>query len=285
MTAVDLERYDNFLFDCDGVIWCGKQAIPGSVETLNKLQEMGKRVFFVTNTASLTQKGLAKKLTSKGYVCKPEQVYSSALATAVYLRKRYPSIRKVFLLGQEAFKRELESQGLTVIHSDDFPKAQQVKDWADLKTIQPDADIEAVVLGSQLSFTYHAACYASICVQRGAKLVAASHDPYFEIEGGVRMMGAGAFVTYIETATNQTAEVVGKPSPFYMEWAQERDGLDRSRTLMIGDMLESDIQFAHNAGIDSALVLTGVTKEADLMDLALRPTYVLADVAGLLKHS
>lgn len=284
MTAVDLERYDNFLFDCDGVMWCGQRAIPGSFETLNQLQQRGKRVFFVTNSASSTQKGLAKKLTRRGYMCTSDQVYGSALATAVYLRKRYPSIHKVFLIGQEAFQRELESQGLTVIHSSDFPQGQ-VKDWADLKTIQPDSDIGAVVLGSQLSFTYHAACYASICVQKGAKLVASSHDPYFEVEGGVRMMGAGAFVTYIETATGQMAEVVGKPSPFYMEWAQERDHLDPRRTLMIGDMVDSDIQFAHNAGIDSALVLTGVTKEADLADLTLKPTYVLADVAALLKTS
>lgn len=281
MAGVDLSRYDNFLFDCDGVLWCGRQPISGSFETLNQLQLLGKRIFFVTNSAALTRTELAKKLTLKGYECAPSQVYNSSLATAVYLRKKYPSIHKVFLIGQDAFRRELLSHGLTVIHSSDFPPTK-VENWSDLKTIHPDPEIGAVVLGSQMSFTYHAACYASMCVQRGAKLVASSHDPYFEIEGGMRMLGAGAFATFIETATDTLAEVVGKPSPFYMQMAQEQDGLDPSRTLMIGDMLQSDVQFAHNAGIDSALVLSGITKEADLVDLTPRPTYVLQNVAGLL---
>ena len=283
MAVVDLSKYDNFFFNCDGVIWYGSQAIPGSGETLRKLHAMGKKVFFVTNNPALSQSDLAEKIKSFGYQCQPSQIYGTAKATGVYLLKRYPHIRKVFVIGQPAYKHELESLGLTVIHSHDFPQAR-IQSLEHLKSIRPDPEVQAVVVGTQMSFSYLGAYYGAMCVQRGAKLLASTRDSYFILKDGIRMPGCGTMLAFMEAATDQKAEVVGKPTPFFMEWAQESEGIDLSRTLMIGDSMTADIQFAVNVGIHSLLVLSGVTGMGDLSQHTIRPTYILPSLSSLIPH-
>ena len=280
MAVVDLGRYDTLFFDCDGVLWYGSESIQGSAETLRKLHAMGKEIYFITNNSFQTQEQLAQKITKFGYNCAPKQVYCSAKATIFYLQTRYPSIRKVYLLGEASFRSELLQSGFQVVHKSDFPE-QSIKSLEQLKAMRPDTDIGAVVLGFQTGFNYLAAYYGAMCVQAGAKLVASNDDMYLLLKDGVRMPGCGALVKFLETATDVKAEVVGKPAPYFWEMAQRTDQVDLGRSLMIGDSLMTDIPFASQAGMDSLLVLSGVTKLSELPASAVRPTYVLPSVADL----
>ena len=280
MSGVDLTRYDYFFFDCDGVIWLGTQEIPGSIATLNRLLSLGKRIYFVTNNPALSQQEICQRIAHFGFPCHENQVFGSAKATGIYLRRRYPSIQKVYLIGQLAHKQELESLGLRVVHNSEFAE-KQISSLEQLKSLQPDRDIEAVVVATQMSFSYLSAYYGSICVQRGAKLISTTKDAYFILRDGIRMPGCGTLLAFMENATAKSAEMVGKPSPFFMEWAQESEGVDPKRSLMIGDSLASDIQFANNVGIESVLVLSGVTKAADVAASPHKPTYILRSLADL----
>jgi len=281
MAKPDLSQFDSFFFDCDGVIWLGTQPIPGSIATLNHLHSLGKRIYFVTNNPALSQAEIAHRITSLGYNCQERQVFGSAKASGIYLHRRYPSIHKVYLIGQMAHKRELESLGLQVVHNSEFAESS-IRSLEQLKAIRPDAGIEAVVVGTQMSFNYLSAYYGSICVQRGAKLIGITHDSYFILKEGVRMPGCGTLLTFMETATGQKAEMMGKPSPFFMEWARDSEGVEPRKALMVGDSLDADIHFANNVGMPSVLVLSGVTKAHEVAKSPHQPTYILPTLADLI---
>jgi len=280
MSRVDLSRYDDFFLDCDGVIWEGTKALPGSIATLQHLESLGKRVFFVTNNSTHTQEDVARKALQLGYPCRPQQVFSSAKATGLYMLKKHPQVRKIYLIGQPAFRRELETLGFSVVHKDDFPD-QSIYSMEQLKSLRPEAGIQAVVVGYQLPFNYLSAYYASMCVQSGALLIASNPDRYLSLRDGVRMPGNGVFVAFLEAATDHKAEIVGKPGPFFLEWAQDQYQVTPSRSLMIGDSLETDIAFAKATGMDSLLVLSGVTNESRLFSSSIQPTYVLPQLSYL----
>ena len=280
MSGVDLTRYDYFFFDCDGVIWEGVRPVPGSIDTLKRLELMGKKVFFVTNNSTHTQEDVAKKAKSMGYDCKPEQVFSTAKATALYLKKKHPHVRKVYLIGQTAFRRELEKLGLAVVHMDDFPQ-QNIHSLEQLKSLRPEPGIDAVVVGYQFSFNYLSAYYGSMCVQNGAVLIGSNPDRALSLRDGIIMPGCGPFISFLESACGKQAEVVGKPGSFFFEWAQDEHHMDVRRCLMTGDNLETDIAFAHNTGMDSLLVLSGVTTAVTLRTSPIQPTYTLPQLSFL----
>lgn len=276
---MDLSRYDDFFFDCDGVLWSGSAEIPGSVDALYRLQSLGKRVFLVTNNSTMTQEEVARKAAKFGFRCEAQQVYSSARATALYIRKVHPKVKKVYLIGEPSFRLELQRVGLSVVHKSDFPHSR-IQSLEHLKSLKPEPGIDAVVVGYQVSFNYLSAYYGSICLQRGAKLIASNCDRNYCIEG-VIMPAAGAFVAFMEAASDCKAEVVGKPQHFFIDWAQEQHGITVARSLMVGDNLETDIQFARNAGMDSLLVLTGVTSVKEAQESAIKSTYILPRLSSL----
>ena len=281
MSNVDLSRYDDFFLDCDGVIWEGTKAISGSVATLQRLEALGKRVFFVTNNSTHTQEDVARKALQLGYSCRPDHVFSSGKATGLYLLKKHPSVHKLYLIGQPAFRKELQKLGFTVVHKDDFTE-QNIFSLEQLKSLRPEPGIQAVVVGYQLPFNYLSAYYASMCVQSGALLIASNPDRYMSLREGIRMPGNGVFVAFLESATDHKAEIVGKPGPFFLEWAQDQYQVDSRRCLMIGDSLETDIAFAKATGMDSLLVLSGVTTQSSLFSSEIQPTYVLPQLSSLI---
>lgn len=281
MAVVDLRRYDAFLFDCDGVLWTGSQLISGAGAALQALQNLGKKVLFVTNNSFQSPGAIREKISRVGFSCAESQVYCSSRATAWYLRKRYPAVRKVYLVGEESFRSELRSQGLEVTRVSDFP-AKRISSLEQLKAMRPDQDVGAVVVGLHTGFNYLEAYYASMCLQAGAKLIASNNDDFLPLRDGVRMPGSGCFVRFMENAANVTAEVVGKPEPFFFELARDLEHIDPRRTLMVGDSLATDISFATRAGIDSALVLSGVTKADHIAHADYQPTYVLDSIANLI---
>lgn len=279
--AVNLDNYDSVFFDCDGVIWTGKQAIPGSIQTLLTLQSHHKHLFFVTNNSIQTQHQLAARLCSFGYPCAPEQVYCPGSCLLPYLRFNYPSVRKLFLIGESHLRSALENAGLEVIHSTDFTR--NARSVEEVVSMGVEEGVGAVVVGLQYGFNFHIACYASICVQKGAVLLAANADEYALASGGVRTPGAYSLVRFIEQSTDRKAEVIGKPSPFFFHFAETRNVLDPKRCLMVGDTVETDVGFANACGIDCALVLSGVTKEREVESGNLKAKFVIDRAAELIR--
>jgi glycerol 3-phosphatase-2 len=252
------EDYEAFLFDLDGVLYRGDEAVPYAAESVGRLRELGKGIAFVTNNSSRTPEAVAAKLAAVGVPATADDVETSALTTAHLLAAR--GIATAFVVGEEGVRHALTDAGLTVVDGD-------------------PATVEAVVVGLDRSVDYDKLRTASVLVERGATLIATNADASFPSEDAQAWPGAGALLAVIETTTGVRAEVVGKPHAPLLRAAHERAG--GGRPLLIGDRLDTDIAGAIALGWDSLLVLTGIAARADLDASASRPTHVGEDLRSL----
>src|SRR6478672_1337931 len=256
------DRYDAFLFDLDGVLYRGAEPIDGAVETLATLRRRGKGLAFITNNSSRTPEAIAAYLTGMGIRAAPEEVETSALATATLLRGR--AVASAYVLGEEGLRTALVAAGLTVVDTG-------------------AADAETVVVGWDRGFDYAELAAASVLIQRGASLVASNADASYPVEDGLVLPGAGAILAAIQTATGVSAEVVGKPNAPIFRAALDRAG--GGRPLVIGDRLDTDIEGARRLGWDSLLVLTGIAGRADLGAATVTPTYIAERLGEVVEDS
>jgi glycerol 3-phosphatase-2 len=256
---VIVDPYDTVLFDLDGVLYRGPEPVPGARETVAALRALGTRVGFITNNSSRTPEAIAEHLVALGIDARPEEVETSALATAALLRSR--SVASAFAIGGEGLRIALRAAGVTPV--------ERGGDRAD-----------AVVVGIDPSFTYADLATGSWLVREGAPLIASNADATYPAADGMLLPGAGAIVAALETASGVTAEVVGKPNePIFREALRRAGG---ERPLVVGDRLDSDIEGARRLGWDSALVLTGVSSEEDVRRTGIEPTYVVERLDGLI---
>ena len=252
------DRYDAVLFDLDGVLYRGGTPIPHAADAVSRLRALGTRVSFVTNNSSRTPEVVAERLRSVGIDAAPEEVVTSALATADLLVTR--GVGDAFVLGGEGLRTALREAGITVLGG-------------------AAVRAEVVVVGFDPALTYDALKDASVLVARGAALIGSNPDASFPAADGENWPGAGALIAAIETTTGTRAEIVGKPHPPLLRAAAARAG--GGAPLVVGDRIDTDIDGASTLGWDSALVLTGVSTREDARLAVPPPTYVLEDLRGL----
>jgi glycerol 3-phosphatase-2 len=253
------ERYDCILFDLDGVLYRGEDAVPSAPPTLAELRHRGVRPVFLTNNSSRTPLQVAEKLRGIGIEADPGEVVTSALATAELLAERGGG--RAFVIGQDGVREALTDAGISIL--DGEPE---------------EADL--VVVGYDGGATYGSLKRASLLVQRGARLVATNADGSYPAADGL-WPGAGALLAVITTTTGAEPEIVGKPFAPLFEAGRRRGG--GGRPLVVGDRLDTDIEGAARLGWDSMLVLTGVSGREDVERLGIVPTVIAEDVSGLLE--
>jgi glycerol 3-phosphatase-2 len=257
-----VDGYDLVIFDLDGVVYLIDQPIPGAVETVGRLHAEGKPLAYATNNASRRSSEVAALLTGMGVVANSDEVVTSAAASAAVLAERLSPGAAVLVVGAEALRAEVRAVGLRpVTRADEAPAAVvqgygPLVGWADLAE-------------------------ASVAVRAGALWIATNADRTLPSPRGP-LPGNGSLVAALRTALGRDPDlVVGKPEPALFTTAAHRVGA--SRPLVVGDRLDTDIEGAVRAGMDSLLVLTGVSTAADLIaaEPAARPTYVARDLTGL----
>jgi len=254
-------KYDSFIFDFDGTLWQSNTPIDAGFKALDHLKSLGKKTYFITNTSSYTRETYKQKLEKFGFSTDIQNIYGSAYVTLKYLQQNYPDITIVYAVGLKGLKEELELGGIKVIGAhEDNDKEMNSHIFASLRT---EPDIGAVVCGWDIDINYYKMCYASLCLQSGAAYIATNIDPYDSI-GGRHLPAAGAMVSSIGFAAEKTPIVVGKPNPFVIDLIKKEHGANDAKIIMIGDRVDSDILLGINAGIDTLLVLTGVTNEGNL---------------------
>jgi HAD superfamily hydrolase (TIGR01450 family) len=254
--------YDTALLDLDGVVYAGGDAIAHAVESLEAARGHGMRLAYVTNNAARTPLTVAEHLTRLGVPAAPEDVVTSAQAVARLIAEEVPAGSKVLAVGGEGLVQALRERGLEPVDSADDGPAAAVQGYApDLRWAQL----------AEMAFA----------VQRGVPWFASNTD--LTIPGGRGIApGNGAAVQAVRFATGGAPRVAGKPQPPMHRESVIRTG---ARTpLVVGDRLDTDIEGANAGEVDSLLVLTGVTRPAELLAAQPhhRPTFVAADLRGLL---
>jgi len=255
--------YDVALLDLDGVVYIGGAAIPGAPEALQKAKRSGMRLAYVTNNASRTPAAVAALLSGMNVPAEPADVVTSAHAAARLLADKLPRGARVLVIGAMALRLAVRERGLVPVST-----------AAD----QP----LAVVQGYGPGIGYPTLAEGGLAVRAGALFVGTNADSTLPGPRGIQP-GNGSLLQVIITATGTQPVVAGKPEPPLHAEAVERTGA--RHPLVVGDRLDTDIAGAVRAGADSMLVLTGVSsaRDAVLAPPGQRPTYLAADLAGLLE--
>lgn len=255
------DAYDLAMLDLDGVVYVGDDAVPGAPEAIEAARDRGMGIAFVTNNASRPPATVSGHLSRLGVVAESTDVVTSAQAAARLLRERHGTGTVVFLCGGPGVEEALLAEEL-------------------VPTVETGA-ARAVVTGYGPDLPWRRILDASILVRAGLPWVATNADLTIPTSTGVGP-GHGAVVRMIEEFSGRRAVVAGKPERPLLDETVRR--MAARRPLMVGDRLDTDIEGAANAGVDSLLVLTGVSGLEDLVTATppLRPTYVATGLAGLL---
>ncbi|WP_031521800.1 HAD-IIA family hydrolase [Streptomyces sp. NRRL F-5123] len=254
--------YDTALLDLDGVVYAGGDAIAHAVESLTAARKDGMRLAYVTNNAARTPATVAEHLTHLGVPAAAEDVITSAQAVARLIADEVPAGSKVLAVGGEGLFAALRERGLEPVES------------------AADSPVAAVQgYGPELRWSQLAEM--AYAVNAGVPWFASNTDLTIPSARGIAP-GNGAAVEVVRIATGGTPRVAGKPLPPMHRETVIRTGA--RRPLVVGDRLDTDIEGAHAGGVDSLLVLTGVTTAAALLaaEPRHRPTYVARDLRGLL---
>lgn len=249
-----------FLIDMDGVIYRGKQLVPGADSFIHLLLEREIPFVFLTNNSQRTRRDVACKLERMGIRVTESHIFTCAMATARFLASQKPN-GTAFVIGEGGLSHALHRNGYAIV----------------------DDDPDYVVVGEGRTFNMETVEAAVRMILRGAKLIATNMDPNCPTASGTRP-GCGAIVAMLETATGRKAFSVGKPSSVMMRAARKEIGLSATETIMIGDTMETDILGGVSMGYTTALVLSGGTKHEDLALFAYRPDFVLESVADLCRE-
>jgi HAD superfamily hydrolase (TIGR01450 family) len=256
------EVYDTALLDLDGVVYAGGRAIEHAVESLAAARDGGMHLAYVTNNALRTPDAVAAHLTELGIPAEASDVITSAQAVARLVAEQVPEGARVLVVGGEGLRVALRERGLVPVESADDDPAAVVQGYG----------------GPELPWGRLAE--ASYAVARGVPWFASNTDLTIPSGRGIAP-GNGAAVEVVRIATGAEPQVAGKPLPPMHRETILRTGA--KRPLVVGDRLDTDIEGAFNGGVDSLLVLTGVTDGAKLLAAPPqhRPTYVDADLRGL----
>ena len=264
---------DGFMFDLDGTIYLGENLLPGVLETINELRLKGKHILFISNKPLAPRLDYAAKLTRLGITTLPEEILTSAYVLGNYLAKHFPYYR-YYLIGEKKLRTELCGYGLNIIDEFYEQDAQQV--------IKPDG-IDAVIVAFDRTLDYRKLNTAYQALLAGAAFFATNTDKACPFPGG-SVPDAGATVAYLEFLTGRKLDLLaGKPSPIMLHVAMNLLNVPPENCILIGDRLETDIRMGQQAGIHTALVLTGVSHLEDVAMTSSPPEFILPDMYHMLE--
>jgi 4-nitrophenyl phosphatase len=255
-----LNAYDAYLLDVDGVLVRDSEPIGGAAAALASLNEAGP-VCLLTNNSTRSREQHAEQLVRLGFDVRPDQVLSSSYLAAQYLRDAHGLV-SVWVIGERGLRDELLAAGHRLA---DRPEVA-----------------DAIVVGMDRRITYDVLADGLRALRSGARFIATNEDATFPTPNGVQP-GAGAMVGALRGMGFPPSAVIGKPSPIAFRMALRALGAASERVVVIGDRLETDIQGGHDAGLDTALVLSGISSCEDIDGFGIRPTWIAENLAALVR--
>jgi NagD protein len=246
-----------YLIDMDGVIHRGSEAIPGAADFIRSIQEQNIPYLFLTNNSTYTPLDVLVKLRKFEIEAAVQNVYTSALATAEFVRGQRPG-GTAFVIGEGGLLSALNDVHYAI--NRDSP--------------------DYVIVGEGRVLNYEMVEHAHRLIAGGAQLISTNSDTWCPTDSGPRP-GCGAIVALLEAATGRKAYHVGKPNPFMMRAARKRLGLRTDEVIMIGDTMDTDIRGAAELGFQSILVLTGSSTRETLDQYPFSPKRVVESIADL----
>jgi 4-nitrophenyl phosphatase len=253
-----LRAIKHLIVDMDGVLYRGDELISGTAEFITFLRREGIAFVLATNNSTKTPRQFVDKLAGMGVAIAPDEVLTSALATAGHLAEIARPGTRVFMVGQDGLRAALKDKGFDLV----------------------EAGAEYVVAGMDFTICYERLARATLQIRAGARFIGTNPDKTFPSERGI-VPGAGSLLAFLEAATGVAPEVIGKPGTAMMAQALARMNARPEATAVLGDRLETDILAGRRAGLATLLVLSGITDRRLLASSEIQPDLVFDDVAHL----
>lgn len=259
MKKIDFNEKKGFICDMDGVIYHGNKILPGVAEFIQWLHDEKKEYMFLTNNSGHTPRELQQKLARMGLDVTEDHFYTSALATATFLKDQAPGC-SVYAIGEAGLFNALYDAGIT------------------MNDVNPDY----VVVGEGKAYSLDTLTKAVNLVMKGAKLIGTNTDVSGPIENGIAP-ACGALAAPIEIATGTHAYFCGKPNPLMMRTGLKLIGCHSAEAVMVGDRMDTDVLSGMESNMSTVLVLSGVSTRETLKTYAYRPSIVLDGVGDIVK--
>jgi NagD protein len=248
-----------WLSDMDGVLITEEHAIPGAAEFLQRLTERQRRYLVLTNNSIFTPRDLAARLASSGLVVPEEAIWTSALATAVFVADQLPH-GSAYVIGEAGLTTALHEAGYTLT----------------------DRAPDFVILGETRTYSFSSITKAIRLIDAGARFIATNPDVTGPSPEG-SLPATGSIAALITAATGRQPYFVGKPNPMMFRSALNRISAHSESTVMVGDRMDTDVVAGIEAGLDTILVLTGSTRRSDMDRFPYRPGRVLDSIADAIE--
>lgn len=256
-----IKNVEYFLLDMDGTVYVGDRLIGEMSATLDRLRAVGKKLIYLTNNSSKSRARYIEKLKKTGLFRDGDDVYTSGMATAEYLKEFYGGA-SVYLLGTNALKAEFAESGINL-----------TDETADVSVLAYDTELE---YGKLCRFTYN--------VTKGSKYIATHPDVNCPAPD-VFLPDAGAIMALVERSTGKTPDiVVGKPFPTMGENLKRKFACGGNRFIMVGDRLHTDIKFGNNCGFHTLFVLSGEGTRSDLARFDAVPSFTLDSLNDIIEY-
>ena len=259
MYSIDFQKKKGFICDMDGVIYHGNQVLPGVPEFIRWLNEEKKSYLFLTNNSGSTPKELQQKLARMGLDVPEEHFYTSALATAAFLKSQAPGC-SAYVIGEAGLLNALYDADITM----------------------NDVDPDYVVVGESKSYSLETVTKAINLVLNGAKLIGANSDVSAPGEHST-VPACGALVAPIEMATGTKAYFCGKPNPLMMRTGLRLLRCHSEDAVMVGDRMDTDVISGLESGMSTVLVLSGISTPETLKTFSYRPSMILDGVGDIVQ--
>ncbi len=258
---IDFNEKKGFICDMDGVLYHGNKILPGVPEFINWLKKEDKGYLFLTNNSGYTPKELCQKMERMGLEVSEDHFYTSALATAAFLKEQSPGC-SAYVIGEAGLLNALYDAGITM----------------------NDTDPDYVVVGEGKSYSLESLTKATNLVLAGARLIGANSDISGPIESGIAP-ACRALISPIEMATGKPAYFCGKPNPLMMRTGLKILGCHSAEAVMVGDRMDTDIISGLESGMSTVLVLSGISNQKTLNQFAYRPDMIFDGVGDIVKFA
>jgi len=245
-----VKQYKGYIIDLDGTMYRGNEVIDAAIPFIQTLIENDLSYVFLTNNSTMTLEQVAHKLTCMGIHATTQNICTTSMATATYIKSKKPHAR-CYVIGEEGLRDAIKKEGLQLVD---------------------DENCDFVVVGLDRSITYEKLAIGSLALNRGAEFVSTNSDVAIPSERGL-LPGNGSLTSVLTVATGKKPTFIGKPEEIIVKEALKLVGTNHKDTLVIGDNYETDIKAGLNAGIDTLMVFTGVTPFETYETLATKPTH------------
>lgn len=252
-----------FLLDMDGTLYLGDEVFEGAVDFIDTIAKSGREYIYLTNNSSRAGVDYLNRLRRLGFPCEMENIFTSGMATAMYLNSVFPGCT-VYPVGTKAFMNELLSYGVKL----------------------GEEDVSVVCVGFDTELVYEKLDKAVHYLRRGAAFVAANPDWVCPMPAGEVLPDCGSICALLTAASGVEPEFIGKPNRNMVDIISKKTGVPNDQICCVGDRLYTDIAVAQNAGAVSICVLSGESSQADVDAADRKPDYVLnnvAEIADILK--